>query len=388
MNIKIGAKVKTLRKRDDITQERLADVLGVTGQAVSKWESENGYPDIEYILPIANFFNVTTDYLFDHDTEEKRRKIDEYCERCDAHRMEVKPIQERIDMMRQALAEFPAEEKLLFRLAEALYQKISGHGLYPTEIIDGKYYIHDYEKHKSLGSWEEAVKIFEELLATSLDDSIRNESRVLLALIYAYIGEKDKVLAIAEKCGEVWQSKERVLTALDGKDEELYKQKYLLSLVGSLERPFLDLPVFFIRDNNIKNEAYNIMINLYKFIFCDGNYGGYNISLQRLYQRYALALVWQNKIDEAFEALENAYTHAIAFERYIPELREKGEIQYTAPYVNMVKEHSKDFGTFTQGSDLLRDLKDEEDIFFKKLKDDSRYIKLVKKIEVYIAERK
>jgi CheY-like chemotaxis protein len=66
MNIKIGAKIKELRKRDNVTQEQLAECLGVTSQAISKWESENGYPDIEYISPIADFFNVTTDYLLNH----------------------------------------------------------------------------------------------------------------------------------------------------------------------------------------------------------------------------------------------------------------------------------------------------------------------------------
>jgi len=78
MKVKIGAKIKELRKRDDITQERLAEGLGVTSQAISKWEGESGYPDIECVAPIADFFNVTIDYLFDHDTEEKRKKIDEY----------------------------------------------------------------------------------------------------------------------------------------------------------------------------------------------------------------------------------------------------------------------------------------------------------------------
>ena len=78
MNIKIGIKIKELRKRDNVTQERFAEAIGVTSQAISKWESENGYPDIEYITPIADFFNVSIDYLFDHDTDEKRKKMDEY----------------------------------------------------------------------------------------------------------------------------------------------------------------------------------------------------------------------------------------------------------------------------------------------------------------------
>ena len=59
MNLKLGVKIKELRKRDNITQEQLAEALGVTNQAVSKWESENGYPDIEYISPIAQFFNIS-----------------------------------------------------------------------------------------------------------------------------------------------------------------------------------------------------------------------------------------------------------------------------------------------------------------------------------------
>ena len=47
MNVKIGEKIKALRKRDDITQERLAEILGVSNQAVSRWESESGYGDVK-----------------------------------------------------------------------------------------------------------------------------------------------------------------------------------------------------------------------------------------------------------------------------------------------------------------------------------------------------
>ena len=72
MNVKIGKHIKALRKRDEVTQDRLAEALGVTSQAISIWENETGYPDIEYIAPIANFFNVTIDELFGHDKAEKK----------------------------------------------------------------------------------------------------------------------------------------------------------------------------------------------------------------------------------------------------------------------------------------------------------------------------
>ena len=42
MTVKIGKRIKALRKRDDVTQDRLAEVLGVTSQAISKWENETG----------------------------------------------------------------------------------------------------------------------------------------------------------------------------------------------------------------------------------------------------------------------------------------------------------------------------------------------------------
>ena len=69
MKIKIGEKIKKLRSRDNITQEQLAEKLGVTNQAVSKWESGGGYPDIEYVVSIADYFKVTTDYLLGHSTD-------------------------------------------------------------------------------------------------------------------------------------------------------------------------------------------------------------------------------------------------------------------------------------------------------------------------------
>lgn len=55
MNVKIGKSIKMLRNRYNVTQERLAEAICVTSQAISKWENEMGYPDIEYITPIANF---------------------------------------------------------------------------------------------------------------------------------------------------------------------------------------------------------------------------------------------------------------------------------------------------------------------------------------------
>ena len=56
-------RIQHLRKSKGISQEELADKCGVSRQAVSKWELEQSTPDIENVILLSNFFNVTTDYL-------------------------------------------------------------------------------------------------------------------------------------------------------------------------------------------------------------------------------------------------------------------------------------------------------------------------------------
>lgn len=59
----IADRIQSLRKAKGISQEELADIIGVSRQAVSKWESEQSTPDVEKIILLADYFETTTDYL-------------------------------------------------------------------------------------------------------------------------------------------------------------------------------------------------------------------------------------------------------------------------------------------------------------------------------------
>lgn len=52
----LGEKLRTLRKGKDLTQEQLAERLGVSFQTISKWENSSSYPDITILPALANFF--------------------------------------------------------------------------------------------------------------------------------------------------------------------------------------------------------------------------------------------------------------------------------------------------------------------------------------------
>ena len=73
MQIRIGDKIRELRLRDGRRQEDLANALGVTNQAVSRWEANGGYPDMEMIPAIANYFGITIDELFGYHGEREEK---------------------------------------------------------------------------------------------------------------------------------------------------------------------------------------------------------------------------------------------------------------------------------------------------------------------------
>ena len=77
--------LKHIRKKRNITQEQLADILSVSRQAISKWESDFGYPETETLLLLSKELDISLDYLFSERcnivrSENKKRvsKIDTY----------------------------------------------------------------------------------------------------------------------------------------------------------------------------------------------------------------------------------------------------------------------------------------------------------------------
>ena len=73
----IGMKIKELRKKKDMTQEKLAEYLHVSFQAVSKWETGAASPDLSVIVSLARLLDVTTDELFgiSNDVDERQEEL-------------------------------------------------------------------------------------------------------------------------------------------------------------------------------------------------------------------------------------------------------------------------------------------------------------------------
>ena len=77
MNTNLGSNIRAFRKNKGFTQEELADLLGVTPQAVSKWESEVGLPDVSMIVPLAQILGVSTDALLGYNMIAENEEVTE-----------------------------------------------------------------------------------------------------------------------------------------------------------------------------------------------------------------------------------------------------------------------------------------------------------------------
>ncbi|MFA2650782.1 helix-turn-helix transcriptional regulator [Bacillus paranthracis] len=74
----LGQQLKKFRESQNLSQEDVAKKIGVTRQAVYKWENDKSYPDIDNLIILSEFYNVTLDDLIKgNDSFKKKIKIDD-----------------------------------------------------------------------------------------------------------------------------------------------------------------------------------------------------------------------------------------------------------------------------------------------------------------------
>ena len=199
--MKLGEKIKNLRKQKNISQEIFANYLGVSFQAVSKWENGNTMPDVTMIPAIASFFGISTDELFDFNLFETEKQVDAIC--TEAYRYRSSDAAKSEEILRKGLQRFPGNEIILNNLL----------------------YTMNYRTRA-----EEVIDICNALIASTKDDSVKYDACRILAICYRENGQMDRVRPALEKIPEIYFTKlELMASLLDGEDsyEAAQKQKNL-----------------------------------------------------------------------------------------------------------------------------------------------------------------
>ncbi len=114
-----GDNIRHLRKERGLTQEGLADFLGVSFQSVSKWERNDTFPDILMIPKIPSFFGVSTDYLLGVGSDAQEEKIQQYID--DYFRLwETGELKLLCRRLREGMNEFPGNYRIIVRYLNTL----------------------------------------------------------------------------------------------------------------------------------------------------------------------------------------------------------------------------------------------------------------------------
>ncbi len=323
MKLNLGTTIRELRRRDNRTQEELAILLGVTAQAVSRWESGGSYPDMELIPAIANVFGISIDELFGYQGE-RTAKIDAILAKVDEldrqNILEDVTNDDCITLLRTGLAEFPGNERLTYQLAEIVADtgwKRHKEWLYYGE--DG-HILHRFDHHKENEYWLEAATLYENLIKTAQNDDIRNKSICSLVMLYRNFGEYDKALALADRLPPLEQCREIARTnAIDGVSQARYLGEGLLALAEQFAELMMYALVNDIHNYDTDMPIHKVrgLIGLFDFLCEDGNLGYYHREVAYLYL-YLARLEWEfGDHDKAFAALDCAADHAAAFDRTV-----------------------------------------------------------------------
>lgn len=343
MQLSLGIKIKELRRRDGRTQDHLAEALGVTAQAVSRWESGGSYPDMETIPAIANYFHVSIDELFGyHDTREQ--KIKTILDSASATIFKQanmyqgclsKDFLEIVDMLRDASEEFPNEPSILLTLARALWMwGWSECGARFKNNDSSGVIEYDTEYNAQNIYWQEAVRVYEKVLKINplAEDS---ESAVhQLTSLYCSMGEYEKAKALASKQSSLSISKEILLPSATVSEEKVrYQGERITALMENLHLAIAEAIALrpSVQASGYGKQLLLSFINLYETLFIDGRFGKYHGELGYL---YLLLTSYEINNDgstkKALEYFDKAFTHYKETVRIYNE----GNYNYTAPLVS------------------------------------------------------
>ncbi len=313
----IGERIKTLRKKNDMTQEKLADFLHVSYQAVSKWECGLANPDLSLIVPLTRLFNVSADELLGLTSEE----FDERKAYFDAEYFDfwMKDHETDLEIARQAVAEYPSDFRYLHWLASDEWYVGYSIEYYGTD--KGKDLIESSAKHNLM------------ILENCDEPEMKKEAISGLVFAYSSMDNFDEAKKYAEMYPDEGQRDrdDLLLYCLRGEEQYTLRKKIfrkkLLQLSFSLESLWRNSSPPF-------SEALDAHETIIKAIITDGNYQRLHGDLSDIYLERAKISMQNNDPDEAVKNLTVCLGHANEYDK----MDEMGIEEYTCPILKGYRE--------------------------------------------------
>ena len=308
--IKIGEKIRLLRKKNDVTQDRLAEYLKVTPQAVSRWESGVCYPDMNYLPAIADYFSVSMDELLCYTGNRKAAKVADYLEEV-GHLLDRDRVTDALELLRTAMAEIPSDFSLMLEAAGVL-------SLYAGMLAETG----SGERIEAAmqAALTEAVSLCRRILEDCTDDTLRDETKKTLCDIYAHqLDDLPRAEEIADQLHGMGVSREIIrATMLTGEVAFAQAQKNLILFADNIWWHLYNLACVpdISGDRYTPAEQIRILqkgIDLFEVIFDDTPLF-YADRLANSYRQLAMLNLSLGRNTEALDAFERMADYAVRYD--------------------------------------------------------------------------
>ena len=346
----IGSTIKKLRRDRNITQEQLAELLGISTNAVSQWECDKTAPDISHIPSLASIFEVSADILLEIDITKtkKQAEIKAFTTKY-AELFSQGKTAERLKLCRAIQKKYPNDETVLYYLMRVLQNGYIDESF--DEIISlGKQLIESSNKEYSMG----AIKG--------------------LCFSYLHKGDRKTALCYADMmpCGE-----DLYLHVLEGNELVEHCQNYFCK---ACDRMYLYMGYLINCEAagytpEEKHSMWRTLYDIFHLIFTDKDFGFLNDRLVRISFFMALESGRSKDFDTALNELEQMLIHLKDYQDFT-------DIHRTSLLVNKISDSYKNItkaGDEPLSLTYLRYLNNNE-IVFDEIKTDSHYVSIKKRL--------
>ena len=298
MDLFIGENIRRLRREKGITQELLAERLHISAAAVSKWERGETVPDIGMLLPLAAYFNVSSDELLGLNaavTKEKVKAVLEERNRLSSLGKE----REAFDLIANAYRELPND----WLLTEDYMWKL----VYDPYLDD---------RRGDIAHKEELYELCERVLDECPVDKVRYSAMNILEGLYNLDGRRDKAMETLKRFPSLYCSQENLLTLFYDEGSDEWQRAVRAKIEVFTENMITDILKLALKTAD-PHESIRILkkaVALCELVYDEGDYCFSYAHLSDLYIFIAHRYVRTGDTDAALDCFEKGFRYAQAYD--------------------------------------------------------------------------
>ena len=330
----IGTTIKRLRHDKGMTQEQLAELLGLSTNAISQWECDKTAPDISNLPILANIFEVSADVLLEIDLakNKKQAEIEAFLEE-ESTLFNQGKTAERLELCRVMQKKYPNDETIRYRLMWVL------------------------SNASKRENFDEIVSIGEQLIKSE-KTTYRMGAIRCLCFTHLFAGDRKTARQYADM---IPQGADLHLHVLEGEELITHCQNHFWKVCDNMYlymKYLLDCPEakYTIEE---KHSMWKTLYDMFSMIFPDKDFGFFDLRLAEISFFMAAQSARLEQFDKAFDEMEKMIAHLEKMQNY-------SGIAHTSPLVNKIKNDQSNIfksSEETIGHAYLRYLNSTESVF-------------------------